>query len=116
MLDTLLRPAPPTPTPTAVAAPAPAPARAPRAAARRAAAAVASVRFELVVTAHPDALARIVRVASAVPYEILTLHVDAPSRGRRRLRMSVAGDAAGFETLRKRLHRVIDTVSLKVVA
>lgn len=108
MLDTLLRPAPPTPT----AVPVPAP----RATARRAAAAVASVRFELVVTAHPDALARIVRVASAVPYEILTLHVDAPSRGRRRVRMSVAGDPAGFETLRKRLHRVIDTVSLKVVA
>ena len=107
MLDALLRPAPPTSRP--ITAPAPRPA------AKRAATAVASVRFDLVVTAHPDALARIVRVASAVPYAILTLRVDAPSRGRRRVRMSVAGDAAGFETLRKRLHRVVDTVSVKVV-
>ena len=103
MLDTL-RP-PPAPTPAVSAAPAPA----------RAATATPSVHFELVVTANPDALHRIVRVASAAPYVLLTLRLGAPTAGRRRLRLSVAGDESGFETLRKRLGRVIDTVTVKVV-
>lgn len=92
MLDTLRRPAttsqPPTPSP--------------------------SLKVELVVTENPDALARIVRVASTTPFTLLTLSLGAPFSGRRQLRMSVRAEAANFETLRKRLDRVTDVVKVKV--
>lgn len=94
MLDTLRRPV--------ATAPAPSP----------------SVRFELTVTASPDALHRIVRVASCTPYTLLTLWLGAPRAGRRRLTMSVGagGEGAGFEALRKRLDRVVDVVKIRVVS
>ena len=74
-----------------------------------------SVQFELTVTADPDALHRIVRVASSTPYTLISLWLGAPVADRRQLRMSVGGDEAGFETLRKRLDRVVDIVKVKVV-
>lgn len=74
-----------------------------------------SVQFELTVTENPDALARIMRVASTTPYTLLTLWLGAPVAGRRPMRMSVGGDESGFETLRKRLDRVVDIVKVKVV-
>ena len=55
------------------------------------------------------------RVASTTPFTLLTLWLGAPFSGRRQLRMSVAGDEANFETLRKRLDRVVDIVKVKVV-
>jgi acetolactate synthase regulatory subunit len=76
---------------------------------------VASLQVELTVTENPDALARIVRVASTTPFTLLTLWLGAPSSGRRQLRMSVAGDEAQFETLRKRFDRVVDILKVKVV-
>ena len=100
MLDTLRRPA--------------APAAATRSA-PSAAAALPSVQLELVVTANPDALHRIVRVVTTTPFTLLTLWLGAPIAGRRQLKMSVGGDESQFETLRKRLDRVVDIVKVKVV-
>lgn len=102
MLDTLRRPAAP-----AASAKRPAPSAA--------APALPSVQLELVVTANPDALHRIVRVVTTTPFTLLTLWLGAPIAGRRQLKMSVGGDESQFETLRKRLDRVVDIVKVKVV-
>ncbi len=99
MLDTLRRPVAPAPPDTPPPPPAPS----------------SSVQLELTVTADRDAVHRIVRVATTGPFVLLTMWLGAPSGGRRQLRMSVGGDEADFETLRKRLDRVVEIVKVKVV-
>lgn len=74
------------------------------------------VKLTMLVTDNPDALTRIVRVASASPYTLLRLRVGTPREGRRHLAMTVGGDPAGFETLRKRLTRVVDVMKVTVAA
>lgn len=71
--------------------------------------------LELVITSNPDALHRIVRVASAVPFTLVSMWFGPPKAGLRHMRMTVTGHSAGPETLRKRLDRVVDIVKVRIV-
>lgn len=73
-----------------------------------------TAEFQLIVTANPDAVYRIVRVASTGPITLLTLWLGKPLAGRRKMRMSVGGDPETFETVRKRLDRVVDIVKVRM--
>ncbi len=74
-----------------------------------------AVELELIVTSDPDAPQRIVRIASTVPYTIVSMWLGPSRAGLRSMRMMVAGEGLGFETLRKRLNRVIDVVKVRIL-
>lgn len=70
---------------------------------------------ELLVTAHPDAPHRIVRVASSGPFALVTAWIGAPDAGVRRMRLHVTAERSTPETLRRRLDRVVDVLEVQVV-
>jgi acetolactate synthase regulatory subunit len=69
----------------------------------------------LVLTSEADAPHRVVRIASATPFDLISLRLGAPRAGRRRMRVTVATDRQGAETLCRRLDRVVDVVSVRLV-
>lgn len=73
------------------------------------------IGFSIVLSGNSDAIARIVRIASTPPHTLISLWVGPPDGTQRKMTLSVEADEARFETLRRRLDRVVDIVRLRVV-
>jgi acetolactate synthase regulatory subunit len=71
--------------------------------------------LELIVVGGPDAIQRVVRVASSAPFDIIRMSVAPVRESRRRVRLTVTGDSADAEILRKRLDRVVDVSKVRLI-